>query len=118
MMRPGFAIWMLLLAPGVPSHAQEVTGSIVGTVVDTSGSPMPGAKVTVISTDRRVAVRTLDTNSDGEFVATLLPIGNYSLQATKPGFKIAVEKNVTLHVNDKLTFRLKLDVGQVTDSVT
>jgi hypothetical protein len=112
------AISILLSAICCRSQAQEVTGSIVGTVVDSSGSAMPGAKVTVTSTDRRVIVRSIDTNSDSEFVATLLAIGNYSLEAAKPGFKVAVEKGVELHANDKLTFRLKLDVGQVTESVT
>ena len=112
------AISVLLSALCARSGAQEVTGSIVGTVVDSSGSAMPGAKVTVTSTDRHVVLRSIDTNSDGEFVATLLPIGNYSLEAAKPGFKVAVEKGIELHVNDKLTFRLKLEVGQVTESVT
>jgi hypothetical protein len=112
------AISILLSAIWFRSQAQEVTGSIVGNVVDSSGSPIPGSKVTVTSTDRRAVVRSIDTNSDGEFVATLLPIGNYSLEAAKPGFKVAVEKGIELHVNDKLTFRLKLEVGQVTESVT
>jgi len=39
-------------------------------------------------------------------------------RSPKPGFKVAVEKGIELHVNDKLTIRLKLEVGQVTESVT
>src|SRR5260370_13814032 len=95
------------------SQAQEVTGSIVGTVVDSSGSPISAAKVTVTSSDRREIVRSIETDSEGGFVATLLPIGSYSLRAEKAGFKAAVEKGIELHVTDKLTFLLRLEVGQV-----
>ena len=115
-MKPLLAI--SILAACLPAGAQDVTGSIVGTVVDSSGFAIPGAKVTVTSTARRAVVRSLETGSDGEFVATLLPIGNYSLRAEKPGFKVAIERGIELHVADQLTFRLKLEVGQVTESVT
>jgi hypothetical protein len=112
------AAWILLPITFLTSQAQEVTGNILGTVVDSSGSPISGATVTVISSDRHQVVRSLETDSEGSFVATLLPIGNYSLRAEKPGFKAAVEKGIELHVSDKLTFRLKLEVGQVTESIT
>src|SRR5207237_8517931 len=47
--------------------AQEITGSIVGRVKDTSGATVKGATVTIIDSDKKVAVRTVSTNDDGEF---------------------------------------------------
>jgi hypothetical protein len=70
-----FAVLLLLFALSLPSSAQETTGSIVETVLGSSGSTMPGVAVIVISTDRKETVRTVTTDSQGEFVATLLPVG-------------------------------------------
>ena len=106
----------LLLTSALSS--QEVTANIVGTVVDGSGLAIPGAAVSVISTDRNDVIRKIITDSQGTFVATLLPIGNYSVKAEKEGFKTAIRGGIELHVNDKLSLRLEMQVGQVTESVT
>ena len=79
----GLILLSMALAPAV--SAQEVTGTIVGTVVDASGAAIPGATVTVTSTDRGLAVRTVTTDSAGGCVATLLPVGNYSVKAEMTG---------------------------------
>jgi hypothetical protein len=111
-------IAFLALAIAVPAVSQEITGSIVGNVVDSAGLAMPGVTVTVADTGRNLVVRTLKTDGEGAFVATLLPIGSYSLKAERQGFKQAVETGIELHVNDRLTFRLKMEVGAVTDQIT
>lgn len=108
---------LLLVALAAPLSAQEVTGTVVGTVVDASGGAIPDAAVTVTSTDRGLVVRTVTTDSEGGFVATLLPIGNYSVKVEKQGFKPAVKTGIELHVSDKLTFHFKLEVGAVTEQV-
>ena len=45
--------------------AQEVTGSINGTVKDASGGAVPGAIVTFSDADKKVVLRTATTNADG-----------------------------------------------------
>src|SRR5437879_13351788 len=47
--------------------AQEITGSIVGTVKDSNGAAVAGATVTVTDTEKKIVVRTVQTNSDGEY---------------------------------------------------
>ena len=110
---------VFLLALLVPTlTAQEVTAGIVGVVVDGSGLAIPGATVSVRSVERNDVLRKITTDSQGEFVATLLPIGKYSVKAERDGFKTAVRDGIELHVNDKLALRLELQVGQVTEQVT
>src|SRR5437879_3347607 len=92
---------ILLLCCCLNLAAQEVTGTIVGTVKDQSGAVVPRAKVTVTNTDTGVAVRTLTTNEKGEYSAPLLQIGHYSIAAEASNFKKASISNITLHVNEK-----------------
>ena len=111
----GVILLSIALAPAV--SAQEVTGTIVGTVTDASKAAVPGATVTVTSTDRGLAVRTVTTDSTGGYVATLLPIGNYSVKVEMKGFALAVKTGIELHVNDKLTLDFELAVGTVAQQV-
>ncbi len=99
-------------------YGQDVTGSIVGVVTDPSGAVVPGAKVTVTNTDKNAVIRELATNSDGMYVASLLPIGHYSVAVEAAGFSKHLETNINLHVNDKLTINVALRVGDVSQEVT
>jgi hypothetical protein len=111
----GLILLSIALTPAV--SAQEVTGTIVGTVVDASKAAVPGATVTVTSTDRGLVARIVTTDSAGGYVAPLLPIGNYSVKVEMTGFKGAVKTGIELHVNDKLTFDFELEVGTVAQQV-
>ncbi len=98
--------------------AQDITGSISGTVLDASGAGVPGAKLTITSLDRNQVVRTASTDAAGNYSAPLLPVGKYSVSVEAKGFKKATQTDVTLNVNDKLTVNLKLEVGDVQQEVT
>lgn len=97
---------------------QDVTGSIIGTVKDVSGAVIPGAMVKVTNLDKNIVIRTLATTSNGDYVATLLPIGSYTVSAEAAGFKRFLQTDITLHVNDKLTIDFTLQVGNVSQEVT
>jgi hypothetical protein len=98
--------------------AQDITGSIAGTVQDASGAGVPNAKVTVTNTDRNLVIRTVETDGSGNYSVPLLDIGHYSISVEAKGFKKATEKGITLSVNDKLTFDIRLEVGEVQQEVT
>src|SRR5437764_7031526 len=102
---------IMVLCLGTFATAQEVTGTIVGTVKDKSGAVVPKATVTVTNTDTKQAVRTLTANDKGEYTAALLPLGHYSITAEAPNFKKVTIADITLHQNEKLTFDPKLEVG-------
>jgi len=100
------------------ASAQEITGSIVGTVSDKSGAVIAGATVTVENADKNdVVVRILSTNDKGEYVAPFLPIGHYTLIAQAQGFRKIERRGLTLNVNDVLTTDFSLEPGSVTETV-
>src|SRR5947208_9936401 len=95
------SIWALaVLMAGIvlPAAAQVITGTISGTVTDTSGSVIPEAKVTVTDTSTGL-VRTGATGPDGQFVLPFLPVGVYTLRVERPGFKTSVREGIGLSVN-------------------
>ena len=108
----------LLLCATLPAAAQEITGTIVGTVQDAQNKVVPNATITLVNTDRNVVVRTLQTNDQGQYAAPLLPIGHYSVTAELAGFKKATRTGIELNVNDHLTINFTLDLGPVTETVT
>lgn len=97
---------------------QEVTATLLGQVTDAQGSVIRGAKIAITDVDRRLLVRTLASDANGEFVASLLPIGHYSVNVTSPGFKTFTQTGIVLHADDKVTLSIALQVGAITQQVT
>ncbi|MGH9712381.1 MAG: carboxypeptidase regulatory-like domain-containing protein [Candidatus Acidiferrales bacterium] len=118
-MRP--TAWILIaglfVSLGVSSHAQEITGTISGTVSDSSGGVVPDATVSVASV-RTGSTRTTTTTQAGVFFFTSLPLGGYQLTVEKSGFEKYQLNSIQLHVDDKLNFAIKLQVGTVAEKVT
>ena len=97
-------------------HAQVDTGSIVGTVLDSSGAALPAATLTVSepSTGRK---QSQVSGQDGSFSFTPLRIGTYTLTVTKPGFQTSVQTQIEVTVQGHLEIDPKLQVGEVTQQV-
>jgi hypothetical protein len=98
------------------SWAQKDTGSIVGTVKDPSGAVVPNASVTVTDVEHGQTF-SATTNPDGEFVASPLRVGRYTITALQPGFKKAVSVPVDLDVQQRIVVNIVLQVGQISESV-
>ena len=111
----GFAFVAALLPQ--PLAAQAVTGTILGTVRDSSGGALPGATVNLVNTDNGFT-RNVLSDSSGEYTAPLMPTGTYSVTAELSGFKKVSLANVHVGVDQKVRVDLKLDVGQMAESVT
>src|ERR1051326_9127670 len=92
-------IYLLVVFLGCAAWAQNVTGSIAGTVKDPSGALVPNATVTLTDTDKNAVVRTMTTGASGEFSAPALPIGHYSLTVQAPGFQKFLQSGIVLNVN-------------------
>ena len=100
-----------------PVLAQEITGTIRGTVMDNTGASIPGATVTLLNAATGIQTRKVVTNGSGEYVAPLLPVGTYQIDVETPGFKRYTERGVVVNVSDRLEKNLKLSVGESTQTV-
>ncbi len=100
------------------SYSQEITGSLFGSVVDSTGRAVPKATVVVTNSDRNALMRTTKSDDEGNFAAPLLPIGHYSIVAEAPGFKRSLKAGIELNVNDQLTITMRLEVGDVQQQIT
>jgi hypothetical protein len=97
--------------------AQEFRATLNGRVVDPSDAPIAGALIIV----RNVGTNTpfpAKTDSNGNFTATFLPPGIYTVIAEMQGFKKAIHENVELSVGQSATLNLKLELGAMTQEVT
>src|SRR6266478_7024585 len=95
--------------------AQLTTGGIVGTVTDPSGSRMPGVLVTITQTDTATST-TVATDAAGDYAATALKIGNYSITFQKEGFR-KIQTNVEIGIGQVARVDAALKVGAVTQTV-
>ena len=92
-------------------------GTVVGTVTDTTGSVVPGVKVTVTDQGTKVA-RSVNANEQGYFVIPALHPSTYDVTAAAPGFATFSQNNVTLLADQSLTVDFQMKVGQATETVT
>lgn len=109
-------ILISVLAFNPPVRAQVASGQVVGTVRDSSGAVLAGAKIQVTNVETNVS-HVLSTNASGEYVATALQPGTYTLIAEHEGFKKAVQAAFKLDVNQVVRVDLSLPVGSTTETV-
>src|SRR3954468_6348527 len=104
------------LCTSVQLHAQAVYGSIVGTVVDSSGAAVANAKVIIRNVDRDTTNETT-TNESGNYTQRYLIVGNYQVRVEAPGFQAAVENRVPVSVDAEVKIDMKLQVGELNQTV-
>jgi len=97
-------------------YAQSQSGTIVGTVTDQAGAVVAAAEVR-LANEATGFVRTVTTNESGQYVASSVPTGSYSIQVAQPGFRKLVRNGVQLTAADTLTVDLQLTIGNVQESV-
>jgi hypothetical protein len=115
LLRPALVIVFMAMISW-PVVAQKDTGSVVGTVQDPSGAVLANAQVAVKDVDRG-AVFATKTNASGEYVASPLKLGRYTVTVRHPGFKKAVSQPVTIDVQQRAVVNVTLQIGQASESV-
>lgn len=98
--------------------AQEVTGSILGTVKDSTGAAVQGATVSIIDAEKKVLSRTVQTNDAGEFSVPNLTPGVYDVTIEAPNFKKHVQSRVKLDVGERQPVNIMLEAGNISEVVT
>jgi hypothetical protein len=114
-LRLSFFIALVSLALCGSAWAQS-SGSIGGTVTDTSGAVVPGAQVTVTNTATTVKTAAV-SNSSGIYLANGLPVGTYKVSVQAKGFKTEAKNDVVLNVDDQLQVNVVMAVGNVNEVV-
>jgi Carboxypeptidase regulatory-like domain len=114
--RVSLLVILLLGLGGFGAFAQFLSG-IEGTVHDSSGAVVAGAKVTI--TDIRLGVtRSTTTDQAGYFRFDSIAASTYSLQIQVAGFKTFHQAGLTLEVGQLRTLAPVLEVGEVSTNVT
>ena len=96
--------------------AQQITGSIRGTVTDPVGATVASASVTAVQVETGLT-RTAASDRVGEYVLLELPVGHYRLEASAKGFQSYIQQGITVDVNETATIPVRLAVGTETQKI-
>src|SRR5580704_761330 len=95
---------------------QANTASIRGIITDASNAVVPRAEVILTNTGTGTK-SSVKTNDVGEYLFEFLAPGNYKVEAQAPGFKSSVRDNITLELARQLRIDMRLETGQVTETL-
>src|SRR5213594_2395934 len=97
--------------------AQVTTGTISGTVTDSTGAVVPGVNVNLKSVEKGIS-RAVKTDEGGRYRAPELALGSYEITAVAAGFETVVRSGITLTVGREAVVDFTLQVGTITDKIT
>ena len=106
----------LSLLGAAGANAQSTYGALLGTVMDSSGSAVADATITITDVDEGTS-RTITTDVSGNFRAVDMKPGRYKLEASKAGFKKGVIDGVLLVARQELREDFTLQLGEVNQLV-
>jgi hypothetical protein len=114
--RLAFAVGVFALVLCVQLFGQVTGATLSGTVSDSSGAVVTGAKIVVQNLATGVARSTV-TDPAGLFVMPNLVPGNYQLTTTAAGFRTEVRSGILLTVGAEQQIKVELKPGQVSEAV-
>jgi hypothetical protein len=99
-----------------PASGQTFFGSLVGTVVDSSGASVPDAKVTLTNTGTN-EVRSVESNQTGNYQFLNLVPGTYRVDLEKTGFKRFTQDGIQVVLQASVRVDVQMQVGDVGQTV-
>jgi Carboxypeptidase regulatory-like domain/TonB-dependent Receptor Plug Domain/TonB dependent receptor len=109
-------ILLVVMTLSVAAVGQSFRGGILGTVRDATGASVADAKVTATDTGTGLS-RESTTDADGNYSFTELPLGTYTVTATKQGFRTQLATNIQVAVEGPQRANLTLTPGRVDEKV-
>ena len=111
-------LWLLslIIVASQSTFGQTVVGRISGTVQDANGAGVPNASIKVINTANN-SERTATSDDSGFYTVTNLPAATYTVEAEANGYKKALVSGKNVTADARLTVDLKLEVGEVSETV-
>lgn len=110
-----FAIAVALVPSGFAQTG--TTGTVIGTVSDPSGAAVTSATVVLRNKATNIEV-TQPTNATGQYTFVNVVPGEYEVSVKKDGFRTSTVSALTVEVAKSYTVDVKLELGQVSESVT
>jgi hypothetical protein len=107
---------LLILIGAMSASAQVDTGTILGTVSDSSGARINGATVTLTNEGTNAALSTT-TGDDGGYKFTPVRIGSYKITVTMQGFQTATQHGVNVNVGQSVVADFSMKPGAVSETI-
>jgi hypothetical protein len=118
--RSGFGIGLLALTLSAvlaaSASAQVDTGSITGTVKDSSGAIVPGATVTITHEGQGLTLTGV-TREDGTYIFTPIRTGAYRIDVELQGFKKEARRGITVGIQEQVRADFVLQAGGISEEV-
>ena len=99
-----------------PVAAQQTTGTLLGTISDSTGASMAGVTIRVTNLATNIQ-RDVQTDASGSYRIPSLPAGNYRLRVSKEGFQLQQIESLALQVEQAARFDFALKIGNITETV-
>ena len=106
-----------LVIAGPYLRAQASAGALSGTVTDTTGAVVAGTTVTITNEVTTIS-HIVTTNSSGFYSVEGLPVGQYTIDVSKSGFKESVTKGIQIDPGQRRADNVALEVGSEKEQVT
>jgi len=119
MKSPRVSLWSFLVVISfltISLFAQTPTGTVVGTITDSSGAALPNATVTIRDIGTGTTRTTVSSNV-GAYEFTTLHPSNYEITVEATGFRKAIQNNVNVAVGDVIRADIKMQVGATQEIV-
>ena len=114
----GFASFVILLVlAAIPAAAQQITGSITGTVRDEQGAVVTNTVVKATNAETGFE-RSAVTDNTGVYNIQYLPVGRYTVEVDATGFKKFLQQNLVITVDTTQALNIVLAVGEANQTVT
>ncbi|MFP5229115.1 MAG: TonB-dependent receptor domain-containing protein [Acidobacteriota bacterium] len=97
--------------------AQAGNASLTGFVQDSSKAFISDVRVVAVNTDTNQQFEA-ETNKDGSYSLSSLPVGPYRMQIEKVGFRTILKEGLFLHTQDVLQINFQMAVGSTSETVT
>jgi len=111
----GSVVACLLLFSAI-GLSQRTTANIYGIVKDSSGAVVPGITITLTNELTGIEQKAT-TNESGEFSATFLPVGRYTITVSAQGFKTFVQRGLELTAGQQIRYPVTLELGEITQKI-
>ncbi len=113
----GVAMILGLILVAMAAGAQTFRGTVLGTVTDSSGGAIIGAKVVVKNVDTGVARETI-TSEDGSYRVPELQVGTYTVTVSKDNFQTSVTSGVAVDISSQKQVDVVMKPGEMSQEVT